>query len=239
MGDEIKILQGKYNYLSQNKIYSEENFKVFKEDGKNANFLFESEVLSRVKTGEFLKIYVKYKVTRNFDPMEISITRQMGDKESIESFTVDEKTKNYHYKFVGTESTQTFDKIFASRPHVATPAFLTSMMMTNQKRLDPVQRTAYNVITSQNFWNYDSPFEEKVIYAELQSLEPKEIEINKKEVKATHCKLLQDNMGTHSEDGHDVFLSKHFNIPYLAIFSPELHIQVDHLKSYEANMSQF
>ena len=63
--------------------------------------------------------------------------------------------------------------------------------------------------------------------------------INKKQMKATHCKLLSSNLGTSSEEGHDVFLSKHFNIPYLGVFSDDLKINIDHLKSFEADLPHF
>lgn len=239
MSNDIKILQGKFNYLSQNKIYSEENFRVYRQEGRKINYLFKCEILSRVRTGEFLKVYVEYRVSRHFDPIEVTITRLMGDKESKEKITIDTKTKNYHYLFQSKDATQTYDKIINSRPHIASPAFTTSMLMTNQKRLDPVQRTNYTLITSENVWDYKGPFQEKSFYAELQALEPKEIVLNNKTIKALHCKLLSSNLGTSSDEGHDIYLSKHYNIPYLAIFSSDLKITTDHMQSLEANLPQF
>lgn len=239
MSNDIKILQGKFNYLSQNKIYSEENFRVYREEGRRISYLFKCEVLSRVKTGEFLKVYIEYRVSRHFDPIEISITRLMGNKESKENFSVDPKTKNYTYTFQTKDGTQSYDKVLTSRPHIATPAFTTSMLMTNQKRLDPVQRTNYTLITSDNVWEYQGPFFEKSIFVELQALEPKDVMVSSKTVKALHCKLLSSNLGTSSDQGHDIYLSKHFNIPYLGIFSDDLKITTDHLQSLEANLPQF
>lgn len=238
MNNYIKILQGKYNYTSQNKIYSEENFKIFKEEDRKLNYVFKSEILSRVKTGEFLKIYVTYRVNQHFDPINVEIERLMGQKESFEKFQIDPKTKNYHYILKGIDSTETYDKIISSRPHIATPSFLTSMLMTNQKRLDPVQRTTYTIVTSNNVWNFEEPFREKTIIAELQSLEPKDIIVNKKSLKATHCKLLHENQGTSTASGHDIYLSKHFNIPYLGVFSDDLRIEIDHLRSFQADLPQ-
>ena len=240
MSDDIKILQGKYNYLNQNKIYSEENFWIYEEDGLRNSYLFKSEVLSRVKTGEFLKVYVTYRVSRHFDPIEVSIERLMGDKESLETITIDQKTKNYAYTFKDTTGkTHRYDKVISSRPHIGTPAFLTSMLMTNQKRMDPVQRTSYNIISSPNVWQYQGPFQENTLYAELQALEPKEITINKKELKATHCKLLKSNIGISSDQGEDLYLSKYFNVPYLGVFKNNLKISIDNLRSFQANLPQF
>ena len=171
--------------------------------------------------------------------MEISITRAMGEKESVESFEVDPKTKNYHYIFKTDDHEEHHNKIISSRPHIATPSFLTSMMMTNQKRLDPVQRTSYSIISSDNVWEYGSAPYEKEVFIELQALEQKEIQVGKKKIHATHCKILQNNNSSSTDSGHDIYLSKHFNIPYLGTFSPELYIQVDHLKSFDADLPQF
>lgn len=239
MNNDIKILQGKYNYLNQNKLYSEENFRVYREEGRRVSHLFKSEILSRVRTGEFLKIEVSYRVTKHFDPLSVKISRRMGQKESTELFEINPKDKNVHYSFSSAHEEYTSNKIMSTRPHIATPAFLTSMMMTNQKRLDPVQRTSYSLINTENLWSYKGEPEERMVFAELQALEPQDIIVNKKPLKATHCKILHKNQGLSSEAGQDIFLSKHFNIPYLGIFTPDVEIRVDHMKSFDAELPSF
>ncbi len=234
MSIKEKVLEGKYNYYNQDQNYTEENFKVEREGGRQGNLIFYSEVLSRVRTGEFLKAYVEYEVTKSFEPINVKITRQLGAKESIENFNFDQKTKIITYSFESEGKTNYFEKVVNSKPHVGAPCFLTSMIMVNQKKIDPVQRTPYIIITSDNIWSYESEFQEKEIYIELQELEPKNLTIDGNKLKATHCKLLQvDDNGTIIDVNHEIYLSKHFYIPYLATFGENLKIEVEYLKHYE------
>lgn len=240
MSAKDKILEGKFNYYNGENIYTEENFSVDREGGRKGNYIFHSEVLSRVKTGEFLKIYIKYEVNNAFDPVNINIVRQLGAKESVEDFSYDLKSKNVTYTFDSGKSTKYFEKVITSLPHVAAPCFLTSMIMVNQKKIDPVQRTSFTILTSSNIWEYESEFKEGEVYIELQELEPQNLVIDGNELKATHCKILQvDENGTINDLDHNIYLSKHFYIPYLANFGKDLKIEVETLKHYETRAEKF
>lgn len=236
-----KILEGKYNYFNKNQVYTEENFKVEREGGLQGNLLFSSEVLSRVKTGEFLKVYIEYRVTPKFDPVDVKITRQLGEKESSENFRIDSREKNVQYVFESNGKKHYHDKILTSLPHIATPCFLTSVIMINQKKLDPVQRTPYTILTSNNIWEFEKGFEEKEVYIELQELEPQQLTIDRIKLKASHCKILAvDENGTIATEGQDIYLSKYYYIPYKAVFSKDLHISIKTLKYYDEKLnSQF
>ena len=50
-----KVFRGAYNYLRNGNIFSEETFEVFK-DRKEGTYSFESEMHSRVATGQLLTI---------------------------------------------------------------------------------------------------------------------------------------------------------------------------------------
>jgi hypothetical protein len=240
MSVKEKILEGKYNYFSGGSIYTEENFRVEREGSRKGNLTFYSEVLSRVKTGEFLKIYIEYEVTSSFDPVNVSVVRQLGPKESKENFQYDHKSKAITYIFETEGKKKIFEKIITALPHVAAPCFLTTMIMVNQKKIDPVQRTSYTVLTSKNIWNYESEFTEGEVYIELQDLEPQTIIIDDNKLKATHCKILQiDGNGTIKDLDHTVYLSRHFYIPYLAKFGDDIKIEVDFLKHYETRAEKF
>ncbi len=235
MSVKEKILEGKYNYFNEGHVYTEEIFHVERETGIQGNFFFNAEVLSRVKTGEFLKIYTEYEVNKNFDPVHVKITRQLGAQTSQEDFSIDLKTKVTHYKFTCDEKENRFEKILMSTPHIAAPCFLTSMIMVNQKKIDPVQRTPYTLISSNNIWKYKGPFFEHETYLELEELEPQKIIIDGNELKATHCKLLQvDSNGSINSAGRDIWLSKYYYIPYLAKFDKNLEIRIETLKNLES-----
>ncbi len=234
MSTSEKLFDGKYIYTNKGVAYTEENFMVEQFAGRNAPLLFSSEVLSRVKTGEFLKLEITYLVTHQFNPIQVKIRRLLGPKESLETFDYDEKTKNVLYTFESEGKTQTFEKIYGAKPHVATPCFATSMLMVNQKKIDPVHRTPYTLLGTDNTWEYQGGIVDREVYIELQEIEPVKLEMGGRELKASHCKLLSvDESGTIEDQGHSIYLSKHFFLPYKAVFGNGLEIHVERLKSYE------
>jgi hypothetical protein len=234
MSIKEKMIEGKYNYFNKESLYTEENFQVEREQGLQGNLIFSSEVLSRVRTGEFLKINVEYVVSKKFDPVNMKITRQLGGKQSSEEYTIDQKTKNVVYEFNSDGKTHYFEKVVSQMNHIIAPSFVTSMLMVNQKKIDPVQRTPYSLISTENVWEYKGGFTEKEIYVELIDLEPQEIVIDGSKIKASHCKLMQvDSNGSIIDDSQVIWLSKHFNIPYLVKFGEDFEIRVETLKKFE------
>jgi hypothetical protein len=235
MAIKEKLVEGKYIYYMHEAPYSEESFSVSKDDKQQGNYYFEAETHTRVKTGEFLRVNISYTLTGSFEPLNIRIERLLGDKTSVEEFDVDQKTSEVSYVFTCGDITQRFSKIVNGKFHFATPSFSILMLMTHMKKIDPVHRTPYTIVTSKNIWTYEGPFSEEEVYVELQSLDQTQINIGGKDLKATHCKLLQvDENGTIAIEGHDIYLSKYFSIPYKGIFGEDLIIQIDKLKNYEA-----
>lgn len=229
------LLKGKYIYLQDNKPYSEENFILKREDKPNGSFLLESETLTRTRTGEFLKTLTEYGFTANFNTTHVSVRRLLGDKSSVEEIKVNQRQKIATYTFTKDNSKQSNEIYFGAYVHFAAPCFVTSMLMTQMKKIDPVHRTQYSVLTSQNIWDYQGEAEEQSVYVELQEMEPVTIELGGNELKATHCKLLQvDENGTIASSGHDLYLSKYFGIPYRGIFDDNVVIEIDTLKNYES-----
>jgi hypothetical protein len=236
MAFKEKLFEGKYTYYLGGKEYSQEDFEVLQEDKLQGNWFYNAEVLSRMKTGEFLRIHVQAEFTHGFDPLEYNVRRTLGDKESTETFSIDQRDKRVFYEFEGIDGVQRFDKIVNGKPHFATPCFSMSTVMINSKKLDPVHRTPYSIITSDNVWEYSGPFVEREIYMELQDLEQIPLMIGERELKATHCKMLQvDAKGSVMPESQDIFLSKYNFLPYKAIFTNEVEIVVDYLKNHESN----
>ncbi len=234
MSVKEKIIEGKYFYLEKGNAYSEESFYFERESIMNGHLIINSEVVSRVKTGEFLKINTKYEVTKKFEPVKVEIKRQLGAKKSIESYLVDLKTKNYTYSFENGSRPKYFEKVLTQLPHIAAPSFITSTLMTNYKKIDPVHKTPFIILTSENTWTYESPFHEREVYIEMLDLKPVNIQIEGNKLSATHCKLFQvDENGRIIDDNQEFWLSKHFNIPYQAKFGKNLEIRIDTLKNHE------
>lgn len=234
-----KLLEGKYNYFQNGQRYCEENFKVFREEKKYGAFTFQAELLSRVSTGEFLKVYVDYELTHNFEPLNARIKRSLGGSKSVERFSVDLKDKTLQYTFTGEKGFEEIKKAVTGRYHISTPAFSTSMLMTEARKIDPVHRTAYNIISSSNVWEYEKPFQESTLYVELMSLEPVTINIHDKEVQASHCNIFEtDKFQNPGAEGYPVYLSKYYQIPYLAELPGGIRVEVAKLKGFESDHSK-
>ena len=234
MSDIETLIEGKYNYYQGDHIYSEESFRLNHEDRSNGNYFFDVSTNTRVKTGEFLRVKIKYILNNEFEPTMVSITRMLGPKKSIELFNIDQKTSTVTYEFDDGNSTQYFEKIVSGRFHFATPSFSLSMLMTHMRKIDPVHRTPYTIITSKNIWEYSAPFQEEEIYVELQSLDLATINIGGNDLKASHCKLLQvDENGTIATEGYDIYLSKYYSIPYVGYFADNIKIEIDKLKNFD------
>lgn len=234
MSLEEKILEGKYFYFKDEVQYSEELFTIYKETKPQGNFIFSSEILSRVSTGEFLKIQVDYELSHQFEPFRIRTKRALGNKQSTEYYRLNSKTKNLTYNFEGLNGKHQFDKIVNGKFHVATPAFLTSALMTQIKKMDSIQRTPYTIVSNNNLWTYEHEFFESEVIIELKSLDQIELNINGNNLSATHC-TISDSDTTENEQAttSDFFLSKYFNIPYKAILPEGIEIKIDHLKTFE------
>lgn len=230
-----KILEGKFLYFKNGNQYSEEFFSVEREDKANGNYTFSSEILSRVTTGEFLKIYTDYELTFNMDPLNVRVKRSLGKSKSTERYFIDQKDKNVTYTFDGRNGYHDYEKIVNGKFHIATPSFCTSALMTLMRKIDPVQPTPYTILTSQNFWEYHAPFQENIIFIELKSHEPEIITINNNELSATLCHFYKDDRDSKTPATPTAFyISKHFSIPYKAVFADGIEVRVDTLKILEA-----
>lgn len=236
MSLEEKLLEGKYIYKKDDVQYSEEIFKVSKEDKFQGNFIFSSEILSRVATGEFLKIYTDYELSHQFEPLNVRVKRSLGNKKSTERFVISQKDKNLKYNFESGTQSESYEKIITGKFHIATPAFLTSALMTQIKKMDSVQKTPYTIISTNNVWSYEGPFFEAEVLIELKSLDQVQLEINDNKLSATHCAIsdLETKENPHPAST-EFYLSRYFNIPYKAEMPGNIIIQVDHLKTFEVD----
>ena len=228
------VIEGRYIFLKNGFLYSEEVFLITREDIVNGGYLFKSELLSRVPSGEFLKIDVNYKTNSSFDPLEVTVVRSLGEKFSTEQYKVDQKSKQVYYTFDGMDGTHEFERNVSGKFHISTPAFVTAALMTLMKKMDASQTTTYRVLSTTNIWTYDTHFIENDVNLILKSLNSVELKINGSAVMATHCQLFDSTEGeSYNNQNSDFYLSKHLNIPYKAVLSEELEVRVDKLKVFE------
>lgn len=230
-----QIIKGRYLYKKNGSIYSEEDFKIFHEDQQHGRFIVNSEVTSRVSTGEFLKIFVDYTLTEQFGPISLTIRRSLGRNNSVEKFHYNHNESLLKYSFRGTKGEGECEKGVLGQFFINAPCTVTSMLMTVPKKISPIYRTAYDVITSNNVWDYQGPIEQTKVYLEQVQPEPVGITLNNKEITATFYQLFQyDKSAAQKETPVSFYISKLFNIPYLVKIPDDITISTDFLKKTES-----
>ena len=235
MKDEFEqIVQGKYNYFQAKKIYCEENFEIIKQNSARGDVVFRSEVLSRSQNGEFLKIEIEYRTTHDFSPKEVTISRFMGGRKSVETFDIISNDKIVSYKFESDSGVQYKEINYSGILQVATPAISTSFICTLKKRIDPVHRSYYTILQSSNVWDYESGPTIHDLIIEQVDLNTVNIKVADLNVAATHCAILLDSDSADTnptgKDNEEVFFSKHFSLPYKVVFKDYVTVEVAELK---------
>jgi len=230
------VLEGEYKYLQNSEHYTTEIFTVKEVDVAQGNILFQSETSTRMQSGEFLKTEVNYEVSHAYYPHHVVVKRFLGEKQSIEIFKYDYKENVISYSFEAEGKINEAVQRFSSPIHVAAPSLCTLMLMTKSKRLDPMQQTRYTILSSPNTWHYDGEPVHETIAAQLQNIKPVKIKINENDLTASHVQVGNYNNELKTDEGHDtydVFVSKYFSVPYMAVFPGDIKVQAEKIKNFE------
>lgn len=226
------LLEGSYLFYEKGVNYSQESFK-FIHDPDLQQFHLVSEILSRVETGEFLKILVRYEMNHHYIPIHIRVEKNMGNQNSLETYTVDTTEQELSYSFQNTHGTQDYRRPLNARHYLTTPAFATSAFFTLSKKFDQTGRTPIVFLSSPNDWSYEGPLEEKIIYGEFKVRDSEEFKINDKELDAYHLFLYEHPASEHSdEEPVNLFISKHHGLPYELIHGDKKIIAKSLKKNY-------
>lgn len=228
------VVEGSYNYLQKNKLYSTENFKLSRRLESGAYF-FEAEILSRIETGEFLKVKVYYELTPSMIPVAMKIEKSLGEKYSTENFEVKTSTNELYYEFTSAGKTKSLTKHHPAKHYLTSPAVCTSAIFALTKKFDSTGRTPITLVAGHHSWLADeaSP-QEHIVYAEFNNREPIELRIGKQELLG-HCLTIynDDSITTHlHSDKVNLMLSKHYAIPYQLI-EKNLRVDINVLKRFD------
>jgi len=209
------LVDGKYHYFEDDKNYAQEIFK-FSQDTEKKSYHLNSEIMSRIQTGEFLKIIVNYSLSHLYAPQELKITRTLGSQRSEETFTVQAKTQEVQYEFHDQVQKQSFSRSFAARHSLATPAISSMGLFTLTRKLELRSRAAINIISTNNTFEFEKGPSEKILYAELVAVELDNFKIEQTPYKPTHINLFQHDLSKAVQESPvELYLSKHFGIPYM------------------------
>lgn len=208
------LIEGSYLYYQKEVNYSQENFKLVKFTDSHTYHIY-SEILSRIESGEFLKIMVRYEMDNHFHPVFVRVEKSLGNKYCQEVFKFDPVAQELHYTFQNPNTTQDFKRPLAAKHYITTPAFATSSIFSLTKKFDATGRTAVSFMSSRNDWIYENPPEDKVVFAEFKTREVPDFKINNSPLSAGHLCLYEfDASSPASESPVEIFVSKHYGIPY-------------------------
>lgn len=211
------ILEGTYVYFNKDVNYSQENFKLVLNQDDQV-YQFYSEILSRIETGEFLKILVRYDMNSHFVPFQCRIERSIGNKYAMENYKIDLTNFEMRYSFNDGKHSQEFTRGISAKHYLTSPAVCTSAVFSLTKKFDATGRTPVTILSSENDWTYVGPPTEKVIYAEFQSRDLNDFKLHGNTLSASHLCLYEfDSSHAAAEQPVDLFLSKHFSVPYQLI----------------------
>lgn len=208
------LLEGSYLYYEKEVNYSQENFK-FVSYSEGQSYHIYSEILSRIQTGEFLKILVRVEMNNNLIPLLVRTERSIGNKYAQELYVADTTNQELRYTFQTSNSSQEFIRPFSSKHYLTSPAACSAALFTLSRKFDATGRTPVVLISSENDWTYKGPPTEKVVYAEYLSRELPDFKLHGNSLPAAHLCLYEfDSTHAIAEAPLEIFLSKHYAIPY-------------------------
>lgn len=208
------LFEGSYLYFQKENNFSQENFKLVHFPDTETHHIY-AEIMSRIETGEFLKMMVRYEMDTHFHPIFLRIEKSLGNRYAVETFKHDLATQELLYTFQNAQKTQEFKRSLNTKHYIASPSFATSAIFTLSRRIDATGRTPITLLSTDNLWDYENPPEEKVIYVEYKSRDLLDFRLNNATLAASHlCLYEHDSNAAIQEPPIDIFLSKHFAIPY-------------------------
>lgn len=209
------LLEGSYLYYQGSINYSQENFKLVHMKDQQQYHIY-AEVLSRIETGEFLKIIVRYETNTNFVPTFARIEKSIGNRYAQEVLKFEGQSNELKYTFQDSQGTQEFTKHLNAKHYITTPAFSTSTIFTLSKKFDASGRTLVTFIGSDNEWSYVGPPDEKTVYVDFKTRDAVDMKINNSTLPATHMLMFQNDSGAATGEAPvEIFVSKHYGIPYM------------------------
>lgn len=215
MATEIeRLFEGSYLYYQNGQNYSEENFTV----DLNADagiYIYRSEILSRVETGEFFKMKVRYEVNKFFVPQLVVVEKSLGERYSIERITTDHNTQNLNYHFKGDHGEKSIERPFGAKHFIMAPCFLTSALFSISKKIESSSRTPVTFVSCPNEWDYTTPPEDKTLYVQLNTHNAEEFIVNGAPLTALKYDIFeQDSLEGAGKPAAQIWVSKNLGIPY-------------------------
>lgn len=226
------LIDGSYQYLQGGVNFSQEIFKLYRLKESNS-FFHSAEITSRIENGEFLKVSVQIEMNQFFYPTSVRIEKSIGNKVAEEIFKIDTANLEIHYLYKNNNESHEFSRAINTKHHIPTPAVSSLGYFTLHRKFDASGRTPTILLTSENDWEYLGPPAEKIIYAEFKTRDLTDFKINGNPLLASHLCLYESDVPQAGQDAPvELFLSKHYGIPYRLIQN-DLKIEIQKLKKVD------
>lgn len=235
-----KIYKGALNYLQNGSLYAEETFEVFR-DNKEFSLNYISQMVSRVSTGELLKISVDYTVNKDWTPIRVIIKRILGPRESEEKYEYNVKSNHISYSFKAGATNQTFSLSTPPKFFISAPSGVTASLFVKSKKIDNTADNYYTFYMSENVWEFNGPPQPKSVILIKPSTTVDEIMVEGKSLQATSYKIYEEDDFDEKAEGERVtrfvtlYVSKHVNIPYKVESSDGNIVQIKFLNNLDEN----
>jgi len=234
-----KLFEGTYQYFQQGQNYSQENFTV-EHNEETGDLVFHAEIMSRVETGEFFKMQIHYLLNQFYVPQILSIEKSLGDKLAREIFEVDPTNQNLRYSFKSGDTTRTVERPFSTTKHyLSAPSFVTSGLFTMTKKIDTTARTPVHFVTPRTGWEFMGPPEDKIMWVDLKTHDSDDLEIGGMPLTAIQFELHdEDALSGNVKSGAQMWVSKHYGIPYQLEEKDGAKIVIRRLKKLKHNLEK-
>lgn len=208
------LMEGSYLYFDKDVNYSQENFKLLLKV-ESQHHQYYSEILTRLETGEFLKVVVRYELNQHYYPIYSHVEKSIGNRFAAETYRIDVTNQELFYVFQNQDGTEEYNRQISSKHYLTTPAISTAAAFSLSKKFDATGRTAVTLLNSANDWSYQGPPTEKIIFAEFRTREMPDYKLNNVSLSASHLCLYEFDSSHAGQDRPvDIYVSKHFAIPY-------------------------
>lgn len=233
-----KVLRGFYEYYKANNLYCEEEFEIYKNRKKMGISIF-AQLNTRIATGEFLSVYIDYQLNKDFVPTKVLIEKTLGQKYIQEIFSFNIKSSFIDYFFVNEEEKEHHKISTGPKFAVVTPATCTSLLSLKTRKEDPTSRNFYNVLVSNNNWNFNEIPIFKPLGIERVGLGAETIQVGDHSLSATvYRAFAEEDIKLAQEENiptpHGSFYaSKYYSVPYMVKSDDGLKIQIKYLNDLD------
>lgn len=234
-----RLFEGTYQYFQQGQNYSQENFLVELVE-ETRDLVFSAEILSRVETGEFFKMQVRYILNQFFVPQRMTVDKFLGNKESHEVFEVDSNAQCLRQIFRSPAGTFNVERPFSTTKHyLAAPCFVTSGLFTMTKKIDSTARTPINFVTPMQAWDLQGPAEDKLMWVDVKNHETEDLQLDGLPLTASKYELHdEDALSGNVTHGAQLWVSKYYGIPYQLEEKDGAKIVIRRLKKIKQEMEK-